>query len=301
MRRLPPLRALRTFEAAARLASVTAAAEELNVSHSAVSQLIKQLEEYFGQKLFRRSGRGIEPTPEAAAYLEDVKACLDRIAIASEQLTQRSRGRVLKVNATPSFAMRWLIPQSAAFQLDNPSIELRISTSTSDGIEHLSDPVDFIIRRDVMARTNHVCRRFLDDVSTAVVSPSLLARQQLRDPRDLLKVPLLHLRSRPDAWRRWFTMSDVDTPDAIAGPFFDHFFLSLQAAINGLGAAIGPYALIEDDLTAGRLVPPFPDRSIVGPGFHVLYRTTTVKERAGRIFLDWLMARRDGRSGNSRA
>ena len=94
---------------------------------------------------------------------------------------------------------------------------------------------------------------------------------------------------------------DIDTPDAIAGPFFDHFFLSLQAAINGLGAAIGLYALIEDDLTAGRLVPPFPDRNIVGPGFHVLYRAAAVKERAGRIFLDWLMARRDGRSGNSRA
>jgi LysR family transcriptional regulator, glycine cleavage system transcriptional activator len=301
MRRLPPLRALRTFEAAARLASVTAAAEELNVSHSAVSQQIKQLEEYFGQKLFKRSGRGIEPTPEAAAYLEDLKACLDRIAIASEQLTQRNRGRVLKVNATPSFAMRWLIPRTAAFQLDNPSIDLRISTSTSDGIEHLNEPVDFIIRRDVMARANHVCRRFLDDVSTVVVSPALFEKQRLRDPHDLLKVPLLHLRSRPDAWRRWFKVSEVNTPDAIAGPFFDHFFLSLQAAINGLGAAIVPHVLIQDDLSSGRLVRPFPDRNIVGPGFHVLYRTAAVKEHAGRIFLDWLLARRDGRSGNSHA
>lgn len=289
MRRLPPLRALRTFEAAARLASVTAAAEELNVSHSAVSQQIKQLEDYFGLKLFKRSGRGIEPTAEAAAYLEDVGASLDRIAIASEQLSQRNRGRVLRVNATPSFAMRWLIPQTSTFQLDNPSIDLRISTSTSDGIEHLKEPADFIIRRDVMVRSDHVCRRFLDDVSTVVVSPVLAAQQHLGEPRDLLKVPILHLRSRPDAWRRWFKASEVVMPDTIAGPFFDHFFLSLQAAINGLGAAIGPYALIAEDLSEGRLVTPFPDLTVAGPGFHVLYRGSAVKERTGRIFLDWLV------------
>jgi LysR family transcriptional regulator, glycine cleavage system transcriptional activator len=296
MRRLPPLRALRAFEASARLASVTAAAAELGVSHSAVSQQIRQLEDYFGLTLFRRSGRGIEPTPQAALYLRDVAAGLDRIAIASEQLSQRGHGRVLRVNATPSFAMRWLIPQTSAFQLDNPAIDLRISVSTSDGIEHLTEPADFIIRRDVMARGDHVCRRFLDDVSTAVVSPALAGQQRLDDPRSLLKLPLLHLRSRPDAWRRWFQGSGVVMPDTIAGPFFDHFFLSLQAAISGLGAAIGPYALIADDLAAGRLVTPFADRTVVGPGFHVLYRAAAVKERAGRMFLDWLLARAPGES-----
>jgi LysR family glycine cleavage system transcriptional activator len=290
MRRLPPLRALRAFEAAARLASVTAAADELSVSHSAISQQIKQLEEYFGQSLFKRSGRGIEATPEASVYLQDVRASFDRIAIASDQLAQRSRGRqqTLNVNTTPSFAMRWLIPQSSAFQLDHPSINLKITTSTSDGIDHLDEPMDFIIRRDVMSRRDHVCHRFLDDVSTVVVSPSLLEKQRLLDPRDLMKVSLLHLKSRPDAWTRWFQECKLARPDTVAGPFFDHFFLSLQAAINGHGAALGPYAFIQDDLESGRLVTPFPNRTIVGPGFHVLYRAASARERHGRAFLDWL-------------
>ncbi|CAO3356270.1 LysR substrate-binding domain-containing protein [Azospirillum melinis] len=291
MRRLPPLRALRVFEVVARHASVTRAAEELAVSHSAVSQQIKQLEDHFGQPLFVRSGRGISPTPGATAFLEDVRSCFDRLAIASEQLSHRTYGRVLKVDATPSFALRWLIPQISAFQLANPSIELRISTSATDGIGHLNEPVDFIVRRDVMSRPDHVCQRFLDDVSTVVLSPSLLKQKRIASPEDLLEVPLLHLKSRPDAWTRWFRTTQVATPEAIAGPFFDHFFLSLQAAISGLGAAIGPYALIKDDLAAGRLVAPFPQHRLVGPGFHVLYSAGTVKDRAGRVFLEWLLKR----------
>lgn len=289
MRRLPPLRALKVFEAVARHSSVTAAAEELCVSHGAVSQQIKILEEYFGRPLFRRSGRGIEPTLEASAYLADVRACLDRLAIASEQLARRRPGRILKINATPSFAMRWLIPQTSSFQLANPSIELRLSTSPTDEIDQLGEPFDFIIRRDVMRRSDHSCGKIADDVSTALVSPMLLEKHSINAPRDLLAVPLLHLKSRPDAWKRWFGASGVVIGETVAGPYFDHFFLSLQAAINGLGAAVGPFALIQDDLASGRLVAPFPERTLVGPGFHVLYRTA-MKDRAGRLFLDWLLA-----------
>jgi LysR family glycine cleavage system transcriptional activator len=294
MRRLPPLRALKVFEAVARHMSVTGAADELCVSHSAVSQQVKVLEEYFGQPLFRRSGRGIVPTPEASAFLEDVRACLDRLAIASEQLTRRTVGRVLKINATPSFAMRWLIPQTSSFQLANPSIELRISTSATDEIDQLGEPYDFIVRRNVMSRSDHACQRIADDVSTVLASPALLDKYQIDDPRDLLAVPLLHLKSRPDAWKRWFRANDIAIGETIAGLYFDHFFLSLQAAINGLGAAIGPFALVQDDLESRRLIAPFPERTLVGPGFHVLYRTSTLKDRAGRLFLDWLV----GHAGN---
>jgi LysR family transcriptional regulator, glycine cleavage system transcriptional activator len=291
MRRLPPLRALRVFEAVARHSSVRAAAEELRVSHGAVSQQIKILEKHFGQPLFRRVGRGIEPTLPASAYLEDVRACLDRLAIASEQLERRTPGKILKINATPSFAMRWLIPQTSSFQLANPSIELRLSTSATDEIDHLGEPYDFIIRRDVMRRSEHRCQKIADDVSTALVSPALLDKYPIKVPRDLLRVPLLHLRSRPDAWQRWFGTNGIVVGETIAGPYFDHFFLSLQAAINGLGAAVGPFVLVQDDLATRRLLAPFPERTLMGPGFHVLYRTSMHGDRAGRLFLDWLLAR----------
>ncbi len=294
MRQLPPLRALRAFEAAARHASVGAAAAELCVSHSAVSQQIKILEAHFGRPLFRRSGRGIAPTAEAGSYLEDVRACLDRLAVASERLSRRAPGRVLKINATPSFAMRWLIPRTSSFQMANPSIELRISTSTSDEIGQLGEPYDFIVRRDVMRRSDHACRKIADDVSTVLVSPDFARTHPLGVPRDLLRVPLLHLKSRPDAWKRWLRESRIAVGETVGGTYFDHFFLSLQAAIAGQGAAIGPYALVQDDLASGRLVAPFPELTIAGPGFHVLYPTSLASERPGRLFLDWLAAQAAG-------
>jgi len=195
MRRLPSLTALRAFEAAARLSSVTAAAAELGISRSAISQHIRKLGEHFSQRLFNRGGRRIEPAPAALAYLEDVRAAFDRLAVASDQLVRRGSQRALSINATPSFAVRWLIPHTAAFQLQHPSIELRIFTSESDGIAQLKENSDLIVRREPMTRTDYVCRRLLDDVSTSVAAPSLLKRHALKKPADLLRLPLLHMRS----------------------------------------------------------------------------------------------------------
>lgn len=290
MRRLPPLNALRAFEATARLSSVTAAAAELGVSHSAISQQVKLLEDYFGQKLFTRPGRRVEPTPAAVAFLEDIRSSFDRIAVASEQLTRRGGRRILTISATPSVAVRWLIPKTAEFQLAYPAVEIRVTTSSSDGISHLDGPYDFIIRRDVMTRRGHTCRRLIDDESTPVMHPQLMQKRQIKQPADLLKLPLLHMRSRPDYWKMWFDQQGVTTLDTIDGPFFDHFFLSLQAAINGLGAAMAPHALVGEDLAEGRLVAPFPELTLKGPGFHILYRDSMATDRGGRRLLAWLEA-----------
>lgn len=288
MRRLPPLNALKAFEATARLSSVTAAAEELCVSHSAVSQQIRQLEEHFGCKLFSRPGRRIVLTPAAGAYLEDIRAALDRISVASERLTTKGSQRQLSINATPSFALRWLIPRTAEFQIANPSIQLRISTSLSDGIDQLDAPCDFIIRRDAMEREGHVCRRILDDHSTPVLAPRLLERFPLGGPADLLKCPLLHARLRPNAWKQWLQASGLALPETVGGTFFDNIFLSVEAAVNAVGVAIAPLILVEDDIRAGRLLAPFPDLFTRGPGFHLLFRPEAAGERNARRFLAWM-------------
>lgn len=288
MRKLPSLNALKAFESAARLSSITQAADELRVSHSSISQQIKQLELYFGQKLFLRRGRGIEPTGPALAFLEDVRFCFDRIASSSEQLAARGERRAISINATPSFLMRWLIPRSSLFQIANPDIRLNITTSYTDDHSHISERFDVLIRRDEMHRSDHVCRKILDDVSTPVTSPEFLERHLLHRPADLLQHPLLHMRSRSDAWNRWFKEHGVETGATIGGPIFDHFFLTLEAAINGLGIAMGPLALIEEDIRQGRLCAPFPDRTLEGPGFHILYRKKLAREAAGRAFLGWL-------------
>ena len=288
MRKLPPLNDLKAFEATARLSSVTAAAEELCVTHSSVSQRIKQLEAHFGQKLFVRSGRGLEPTPAALAYQEDLSISFDRIALATERLTNSGRRRLLTVNTTPSFAMRWLIPRALEFHVAHPSIELVTSTSKSDAITALDRPHDFIIRREPMESPEHRCMHLLSDVMTPVMAPELLADHRIETASDLLPLTHLHMRSRPQAWKQWFDKYDVETPETIGGSFFDHFFLSLEAAISGLGVAIGPHALIQEDIASGRLVAPLPDHTIEGPGFHLLYRKEVAKERAGEAFISWI-------------
>lgn len=290
MRRMPSLKALRAFEAAARHSSVSAAGRELNVSHSAISQQISILEGYFGRPLFLRRGKRIAPTAEAAAFLEDIRLGFDRIAMASEQFARSGGARVVTINTTPSFAMRWLIPRLPGFQSAHPEIEVRVSTSSTDQIAGLGEPYDIIIRRDAMNRADHRCDRFLDDVATVVVARNLVEKGALKVPKDLLGLPLLQMRSRPEAWPRWFELNGVSCPDPLAGPLFEHFFLSVQAAINGLGAAVVPYALVESDLAAGILAAPFSSRDLVGPGFHILYRTDFLTNRVGRTIVDWLLA-----------
>ena len=289
MRQLPPLHALRAFEAAARHASVTQAAEELRVSHSAVSQHLRGLETYFGQPLFHREGRRVAPTAAALVLLEEIGSALDRIAFASQQFMQRNSGVSITVNATPSFAMRWLIPRSSNFQLANPLVNVIVETSPTDGIDNLSRNYNFIFRRAPMEKAGHVSQKILEDTSTAVLAPALAATIALERPKDLTKSVLLHMKSRPDAWWRWLRGCSVETPDVLPGPYYEHFFLSLQAAISGLGIAISPLCFVSEDLSAGRLVAPFPDQVLKGPGFHVLYQPALMRSRHHKTFLDALI------------
>jgi LysR family glycine cleavage system transcriptional activator len=288
MRRLPPLKALRSFEAAARHQSLTIAAEELGVTHSAVSQQVKNLEAYFGQKLFERRGRSLQLSPRARAYLVDVQSCFDRLVIASGRLENTRDTQIIRVNTTPSFAMRWLIPRLAQFQMANPRTEVRVSTSPFDTIDHLSETYDIIIRRDRMERPGHECKFLLADTSTPVMAPNLLEPLSPDDPGELLQKTLLHLKSRPDAWVRWMHAAGVSVPDTLPGPIFEHFFLSLQAAISGIGVALAPCALIEDDIEQGRLVQPFGRITVKGPGFHCLFREGALSDRKTRGVLEWL-------------
>ena len=288
MRKLPPLKSVRVFEAAARLGSFTAAANELCVTHSAVSQQVKLLEDYFGQKLFERTGRNVALTPEAAAYLDHVRSCLDQLAVASEQLAKGSHQRVVRVNATASMAMKWLIPNLASFQVANPGVEVRISTSPFDMIDQLDDSHDFIIRRDQMRRPGYTCQRLLDDDAMVVVSPRMQGVEALTSPAALLPNMLLHQRTRPQAWPRWFALAGLPQANTVGGRFFDHYFLSLEAAINGMGVVLVSECFVEEDLRLGRLVKLFPGHVLSGPGFHVLARETAREKPHLAAFAAWL-------------
>ncbi|WP_419905213.1 LysR substrate-binding domain-containing protein [Kiloniella sp.] len=290
MRKLPPLKAIKIFEAAARHESLTLAAGELNVSVSAVSQQIRILEAYFQKPLFAKQGRALKLTPPARAYLEDIRACLDRLALASEQMAGSHKNAAIRVNTTPSFAMRWLIPNLPSFQRKHPQTEVNIVTSPLDSIDDLHNSFDIVIRRDQMERTGHECHKFLDDIMIAVASPKLPGIEHITSAKSLKKSgKLLHLKSRSDAWARWLKNANISAPQTLTGQYFDHFFLSLQAAINGLGIALAPRVLVSDDIAQGQLVQLCREHTLEGPGFHCLFREDTQSDRTTAPFLQWLI------------
>lgn len=284
---LPPLKALRVFEAAARTGSLTLAAQELHITHSAVSQQIKLLEQHFGQPLFVRSARGVELTARAKIFHEEVHSSLDRIGLAAQQFTQSGVSRALRVNTTPSIAMRWLIPRLSLFQIENPRVQVLITTSALDAIDHLKEPFDLIIRREAMTRSGFECERFLDDISGPVASPGYLKRVPIHTPQDCRRAALLHLTSRIDAWPRWLKLAGMPVRQRLPGPVFEHFFLSLQAASNDLGIAIGSLALVEDDVKTGRLHRLFPELVLQDAGFHMLYPAPP-RDPALELFIAWI-------------
>lgn len=289
MRPLPPLNALRAFEAAARLGSFSRAAEELGVTHGAISRHIHSLQAFLGTELFRPAGRNRVPTERAAAYLAEVSAALDRLAGATERMREPSAARMLRINTLATFSMRWLIPRLSSFQIAHPRVEVRLITSM-EPVERLSGDFDVVIRRNPMHRPGYTSRRFLVERNLPVAAPALLARFPLRAPRDLLGAPLLHCDSKPNAWLEWFRAAGLRASQIPpSGQRFENYFFTLEAAARGLGFAVGALPLIADDLASGRLVTPLAGPISVSEGYHVLY---PANRRRGSVmeFVEWLVA-----------
>ncbi|WP_244104702.1 LysR substrate-binding domain-containing protein [Burkholderia anthina] len=299
MRRLPPLNALRSFEAAGRLQSLTLAAEELNVTQSAIAQQIRVLESFFGQKLFERDGRSLRLTPRARHYLVDVAGCLARLAQATGQMFEPMDGRPVRINASVSFSHGWLLPQLALFHAAHPDIDVQLVTSADADAEHdrIDETCDVVIRRYTpeLRRKGFVSRPLLSTVAVPVCAPGHPVLEQARAPADLRSAPLLHYAGLPQAWQYWFHRAGSDVTETLRGPFYREFFLMVKAAASGLGVCLAPRAVIRDDLANGRLVALFPEVHLEGPPFHCLSRDDG--HPALRTFVDWLFARAEALEG----
>ena len=253
-RSLPSLNALRAFEAAARLGSFKAAASELGVTHGAVSQHVRLLETQLRAPLFERHHRRVTLTPAARAYLAVVGPAFDQVAAATVRYGEDNA--VLRVNALATFALRWLVPRLATFRERHPGVQVRLETS-NEALEALREPYDVIIRGGPDTFAGYAVRPFLRERRLPVCSPALLNRLPLREVDDLRRHTLLHSLSLPRLWDDWLAEAGLPDlkPDAVL--VLDHFYLTLQAALDGVGVAIGSTALVSDDLARGRLVTPF--------------------------------------------
>jgi len=209
--------------------------------------------------------------------------------MAAEQFTLTGKNRIVRVITAPSVAMRWLIPRLSQFQIDNPRIEVRVTTTVSEHFEDVKDPFDVVLWRSPLERSGFECVRFLDDVSVPLVSPHYLEMHPINKPQDLLQATLIHLSVRADAWQQWLIKAGVPVKKKLPGTSYEHFFLSLQAASTDLGVAMGSLALVDDDLAHGRLRQLFPEVVLHGQGFHMLHRTADSNGNALKTFIAWLM------------
>ncbi|MBN8874889.1 MAG: transcriptional regulator GcvA [Rhodospirillales bacterium] len=287
-RSLPPLNALRAFEAAARLGSFKAAAGELGVTHGAISQQVRLLEHWLRAPLFERHNRRVVLTPAARAYVAEVGPALDRLAAATARYGHDD-GLVLRVNAPASFALRWLVPRLVGFRERHPGIRVRLETSNQP-LEALPEAYDVVIRGGPDASYAHAVRPFLTEHRLPVCSPALLARQPLGSVRDLERHTLLHTLSLPRLWDEWLAAAGAMRLEPEAALTFDHFYLTLQAALDGVGVAIGPTALVADDLAQGRLVTPFDGPRLPARSYCSYVPTGTERTPPTATFLGWLAA-----------
>ncbi len=286
VRRLPSLNALRTFEAAARLDSFTEAARELSVTQGAVSRAISGLESWLGVALFARDGKRVTPTDQGRVYREEVAAALDRMAVATARLVA-ARETPLILDILPTLAMRWLIPRLPRFQARFPGVEVHLVTS--DRPLTATDTFDVAIRRGPHKWAGLRATRFMGERSTPVCAPSLLAERPLARIFDLRKHTLLHADTRPEAWSVWLTAHGRPRLEPAANLRFDRFYVALQAAQDGLGVAMGTLPVVAQELAAGRLVAPFPDRLVVGRNYYALTHDGPRRPEVA-AFVDWLAA-----------
>ena len=290
--RLPSLNGLRAFEAAARHLSFTLAAAELNVTQTAISHQIKRLEEELGLRLFIRKNRALALTPKAKDYLPGVRAAFNDLRLATDRLLRKDDDNVLTISTLSSLAAKWLLPRLSTFQEAHPSIDVRITTSTGL-VDFRSGDLDAAIRYGRGHWPGLRTQWLMADELFPVCSPVLLnGDKPLRVPEDLAHHTLLHSSGGfEDDWRQWLTAAGL--PANISkqrGVTFDVSFMTVQAAIDGIGVAMGRTSYVQDDIAKGRLVVPFKIALPTDAGFYLVSPEAVDDPPKLKLFRQWLIA-----------
>ena len=249
---LPPFSWLASFEAVARCGSVTTAANELNLTQGAVSRHVQKLEKQIGVQLFGRDKQRLHLTGAGKSYAEEVRQGISLITNAGINLHTNPNGGALILAVLPAFGTHWLAPRLADFIAKCPGVTVNLSTRTRPfdfWNENFHAAIHFGL--DDWPNVNSLC--LMQEEVVAVAAPLIVKPSAANDMNEILKMPLLHLQTRPTAWSRWFAQKDLDIKN-ITGIQFDQFATMIQAAVSGLGAAIVPKCLVENELRQGKLV-----------------------------------------------
>lgn len=293
-RRLPPLNALRAFEAAARHLNFSRAAEELSVTPGAVSQQIQNLEDYVGAALFKRTPKGLLLTDAAQTALPALREAFDRLAEAASLLTAAVDGRRLTLTAAPSFAAKWLVPRLGGFEQAHPQVDVWLSAGI-DLVDLNAGEVDLAIRYGAGRYPGLEVQRLLGETVIPVASPELIATTPLNEPADLAHHVLLHDGS-PDPddscpdWAMWLAARGVRGVDGTRGPRFNQSSLVIEAAVNGRGVALAKRTLAQADLEAGRLIAPLQIATAVDFAYYLVHPKAKGRLPQVKAFVAWITA-----------
>lgn len=285
---LPPLDALRVFEAAARRSSFAAAADELHLTASAVSHRIKALEAQLGLTLFERLTRKVRLTPAGRAYAAAVADALAILREATRRLGAESN-QPLIVSVTPLFGARWLLPRLARFEAAHPALAVRL-ISTSRLADFAADGVDCAVRFGRGSWQGLAVHRLMPLDFVPVCSPALLKTRPLAVPNDLARHTLLHYDNFPDAWRMWLLAVGASGVDPDSGQVLVDMGSAVQAAADGIGVAIADRKFIARELAERRLVAPFAIDLPSGGAFYFVYPEGRAADRRIVLFRDWVLA-----------
>jgi DNA-binding transcriptional LysR family regulator len=283
-RSLPPLNALRAFEAAARHGSFVAAADELSVTPAAISHQVKALEDRLGVPLFRRLARGLALTPDGEALLPDLRDAFDRMALALDRIGRQSGSKVLTISMVTTFLLAWLVPRLHRFQAKHPDIEVRMTTARHV-VDFGREDIDVAVRFADRPEDGLYAKKLFNDVLTPLAGRRY--RDRLKTFEDLRKVPLIDTAFSPE-WPIWLEAMGLQALKPRRSLAFDSTKIAVEAAIEGAGVAIGPPNLFREEIEEGRLFQPFPQVVESGKAWWFVCPATTADRPKIKAFRAWL-------------
>ncbi|UJD91897.1 LysR family transcriptional regulator (plasmid) [Rahnella aquatilis] len=288
MHALPPVTALRAFFVACHAGSFTAAAQELCITHGAVSRHIQVVEKWFGVNLFSKEGQRRVPTPYALKLARELGSAFDTLSDIALRYGNGGRNNVFNVSVPTTMSLKWLLPRLDDFYTQFPQANLQISTANTEQL-HIVGHYDLLIRRETGA-TEYSAIAFLADTHCLMASPALLGRFELKTPEDVLKCPRIETLTRPGHWNMWLAAAGLEKTPVSGLRRYDHFHVSLHAMLEGIGVGLGPVRTLSAEICRGNLVPLFPQITVAPCHYHALTPAGVQKTLLHQAFERWLVA-----------
>ncbi|MDC0656660.1 LysR family transcriptional regulator [Leisingera sp. SS27] len=284
---LPSISSLRALEALDRLGSASAAADELALTQGAVSRQLQTLERQLGMELVQRDQKRLALTTEAQDYAAEIRQALNQIVQSTLRLQAAPLAGTLNLAILPAFGMRWLMPRLPEFARLHPDVTINMATRL-EPFNFATEPFDAAIHFGNAEWPGTQSLLLKHEQLLPVCAPQLLDGRKIEEPKDILKLPLLHIQTRTTAWKDWFEQQGIEADAGLSGTIYDQFATITQAALHGLGVALMPDYLVEQDLATGRLVALHPEAVETAGAYYLVWPERKSDAPALIKFRGWL-------------